>query len=103
MVALRKNNINLPEEVESARSIELNIGKKVNKLLNKNLSRVFYFSDFADRVRSCTKSNGSVTGAPESGNSFGLVGPQKTTPERNSNKKNCQNIEFRLKNQSLHA
>ena len=32
MVALRKNNINLPEEVESARSIELNIGKKVNKL-----------------------------------------------------------------------
>lgn len=84
MVALRKNNINLPEEVESARSIELNI-------------------DFADRVRSCTKSNGSVTGAPESGNSFGLVGPQKATPERNSNKKNCQNIEFRLKNQSLHA
>ena len=32
MVALRKNNINLPEEVESARSIELNIGKKLNKL-----------------------------------------------------------------------
>ena len=32
MVALRKNNINLPEEVESARSIELNIGKEVNKL-----------------------------------------------------------------------
>ena len=35
MVALRKNNINLPEEVESARSIELNIGKKVNKQLIK--------------------------------------------------------------------
>ena len=64
-------------------------------------SRIF-FSDFADRVRSCAKSNGAVTGAPDSGNSFGL-GPQKTTPERNSNKKNCQNIEFRRKNQSLHA
>ena len=35
MVALRKNNINLPEEVESARSIELNIGKQT--LLNKYL------------------------------------------------------------------
>ena len=38
MVALRKNNINLPEEVESARSIELNIGKKVNKQLTLNRS-----------------------------------------------------------------
>ena len=38
MVALRKTNVNLPEEVESARSIELNIGKKVNKQLTLNRS-----------------------------------------------------------------